>query len=336
MNTMAAHASELEIAKKNLTDAIGDNVKHYWANLKLWFKQKISKEEFDIEARRLLAQENVHIHNDFLLAILTRCQIIISTPEGTGPLQWQSGSASKPGKPKGKKKSSSRQKFDHRFQPQNPLSTAQPFSPREVGGDEDELRLSAHTLLLPTRSQLEARMMVTAFEMGLDNITDDAVSTMTYAVEHHLKDVLTAVITRRKAYRLRDGHFPYAFGSNVMPQPYLKNSLAAYHNVTEYPPPSASLPAGPPPQVSPDDAEQQAVHLLACSADSLPAPLPPINMFDLLEALQVHHGVMPSHTMYSLNMERILSRLWHPSHEELEQDHIHWQRLAAKDGVLVS
>lgn len=30
----------------------------YWANLKLWFKHKISKEEFDIEARRLLAQEN--------------------------------------------------------------------------------------------------------------------------------------------------------------------------------------------------------------------------------------------------------------------------------------
>ncbi|XP_030015268.1 transcriptional adapter 1 [Sphaeramia orbicularis] len=332
---MAAHASELEIAKKNLTDAIGDNVKHYWANLKLWFKQKISKEEFDIEARRLLAQENVHFHNDFLLAILTRCQIIVSTPEGA-PLQWQSGPASKPGKPKGKKKSSSRQKFDHRFQPQNPLTAAQPFSPREVGGEEEELRLSAHTLLLPTRGQLEARMMVTAFELGLDNITEDAVSTMIYAVEHHLKDVLTAVITRRKAYRLRDGHFPYAFGCDVTPQPYLKNSLAAYHSVTECPPPSASLPAGPPPQVSPDEAEQQAVHLLACSADSLPAPLPPISMFDLLEALQVHHGVMPSHTMYALNMERILSRLWHPSHEELEQDHVHRQRLAAKDGVLVS
>ncbi|XP_010795759.1 transcriptional adapter 1 [Notothenia coriiceps] len=236
MDAMAAHASELEIAKKNLTDAIGDNVKHYWANLKLWFKQKISKEEFDIEARRLLAQENVHIHNDFLLAILTRCQIIVSTPEGAGPLQWQGGSASKPGKPKGKKKCSSRQKFDHRFQPQNPLSAAQPFSPREVGGEEEELRLSAHTLLLPTRGQLEARMMVTAFELGLDNITEDAVSSMTHAVEF---------------------------------------------------------------------------------------------------LMQVHHGVMPSHTMYALNMERILSRLWHPSHEELEQDHVHRQRLAAKEGLLV-
>lgn len=138
--------------------------------------------------------------------------------DGTG----QGGPASKPGKPKGKKKCSSRQKFDvrmcswtflqrlyfsnehphtrykggtkctiwiflcllqHRFQPQNPLSAAQPFSPREVGGEEEELRLSAHTLLLPTRSQLEARMMVTAFELGLDNITDDAVSTMVHAVE---------------------------------------------------------------------------------------------------------------------------------------------------------
>ncbi|XP_004567225.1 transcriptional adapter 1 [Maylandia zebra] len=336
MNVMAAHASELEIAKKNLTDAIGDNVKHYWANLKLWFKQKISKEEFDIEARRLLAQENVHVHNDFLLAILTRCQIIVSTPEGAGSLQWQGSCASKPGKPKGNKKCSSRQKFDHRFQPQNPLSAAQPFSPREGGSEEEELRLSAHTLLLPTRGQLEARMMVTAFEVGLDNVTEDAISTMIYAVEHHLKDVLTAVIMRRKAYRLRDSRFPYAFGNDVTPQPYLKNSLAAYHSVADCPPQSASLPAGPPPQVSPDEAEQQAVHLLACSADSLPAPLPPISMFDLLEALQVHHGVMPSHTMYALNMERVLSRLWHPSHEELEQDHVHRQRIAAKEGVLVS
>uniref|UniRef100_A0A8C8HNY1 Transcriptional adapter 1 n=1 Tax=Oncorhynchus tshawytscha TaxID=74940 RepID=A0A8C8HNY1_ONCTS len=325
------------IEEENAAHERNKYVTGYWANLKLWFKQKISKEEFDIEARRLLAQDNVHVHNDFLLAILTRCQIIISTPEGAGSLQWAGGSASKPGKPaKGKKKFSSRQKFDHRFQPQNPLSAAQPFSPREAGGEEDELKLSAHTLLLPTRGQLEARMMVTAFELGLDNVMEDAVSTMIHAVENHLKDVLTAVVSRRKAYRLRDGHFPYAFGSHVTPQPYLKNSLAAYQIVTECPPPSASLPAGPPTQVSPDNTEQQAALLLACSGDSLPAPLPPISMFDLLEALQVHRGVMPSHTMYALNMERILSRLWHPSHEELEQDHVHRQRHAGKDGLLVS
>ncbi|XP_062850463.1 transcriptional adapter 1 [Trichomycterus rosablanca] len=333
---MAAHASELELAKKNLTDAIGDNIKHYWANLKLWFKQKISKEEFDVEARRLLGHDNIHVHNDFLLAILTRCQIIVSTPE-VGPLQWTGGSAAKPGKPKGKKKFSSvRQKFDHRFMPQNPLSGAHPFSPRELGAEEEEMKLSAHTLLLPTRGQLEARMMVAAFEMGLDNVSEDAVSSMVCALEVHLKDIITAVVSRRKAYRLRDGHFKHAFGSDVALRPYLKNSLAAYQTLTECPPSSASLPAGPPPQVSPDDAEQQAAFLLACSGSTAPAPLPPINMYDLLEALQVHRSAIPSHTVYALNMERIISRLWHPSHEELEQDNVHRQHLAAKEGLLIS
>lgn len=33
-------------------------LRRYWANLKLWFKQKISKEEFDLEAHRLLTQDN--------------------------------------------------------------------------------------------------------------------------------------------------------------------------------------------------------------------------------------------------------------------------------------
>lgn len=45
------------------------------------------------------------------------------------------------------------------------------------------MKLSAHTHLLPTRGQLEARMMVTAFEMGLDNVTEDAVSTVVSALE---------------------------------------------------------------------------------------------------------------------------------------------------------
>ncbi|XP_031244268.1 transcriptional adapter 1 isoform X3 [Mastomys coucha] len=283
---MATFVSELEAAKKNLSEALGDNVKQYWANLKLWFKQKISKEEFDLEAHRLLTQDNgtsspsppalqlvllvlmlFHSHNDFLLAILTRCQILVSTPEGAGSLPWTGGSAAKPGKPKGKKKLSSvRQKFDN-----------------------------------------------------------------------HLKDILTSVVSRRKAYRVRDGHFKYAFGSNVTPQPYLKNSVVAYNNLVEGPPafsaPCASQnPASHP---HPDDAEQQAAFLLACSGDTLPASLPPVNMYDLFEALQVHREVIPTHTVYALNIERIIMKLWHPNHEELQQDKVHRQRLAAKEGLLL-
>ena len=68
----------------------------------------------------------------------------------------------------------------------------------------------------------------------LKNIEGHWLSVGYFFLQHHLKDVLTAVVTRRKAYRLRDGHFPYAFGTEVTPRPYLQNSLAAYQSVSDW------------------------------------------------------------------------------------------------------
>ncbi|XP_027752380.1 transcriptional adapter 1 isoform X3 [Empidonax traillii] len=205
---MATYVSELEAAKKSLSEALGENVKQYWANLKLWFKQKISKEEFDLEARRLLTQDNVHSHNDFLLAILTRCQILVSAPEGAGSLPWPGGSATKPGKPKGKKKISSvRQKFDHRFQPQNPLSGAQQFVAKDPQEDDD-LKLCSHTMMLPTRGQLEGRMIVTAYEHGLDNVTEEAVTAVVFAVEAQV----SGLAVKRQDWVIPAGEAPVGLG----------------------------------------------------------------------------------------------------------------------------
>ncbi|MGH0157533.1 UNVERIFIED_CONTAM: hypothetical protein FKN15_044798 [Acipenser sinensis] len=325
---MASNISELEAAKKNLSEALGENI-----------KQALVCGVRFLHSALVCGVRFLHraLSSGVLSAFLAQSSGVLSvflaqSSEGAGSLPWAGGSACKLGKPKGKKKFSSvRQKFDHRFQSLNPLSAAQPLVSKDPPEEEEEVRLSAHTLLLPSRGQLEARMMVTAFELGLDNVSEDAVSTLVCAVEHHLKDILMAVISRRKAYRLRDGHFKYAFGSNITPQPYLKNSMGAYNSI----PDGASLPPGPPPQVSPDEAEQQAALLLACSGDRLPAAPPPVSMFDLLEALQIHREAVPSHTVYALNVERILARLWHPSHKELEQDHVHRQRLAAKEGLVL-
>ncbi|XP_053771072.1 transcriptional adapter 1 isoform X2 [Desmodus rotundus] len=222
------------------------------------------------------------------------------------------------------------------FQPQNPLSGAQQFVAKDPQ-DDDDLKLCSHTMMLPTRGQLEGRMIVTAYEHGLDNVTEEAVSAVVYAVENHLKDILASVVSRRKAYRLRDGHFKYAFGSNVTPQPYLKNSVVVYNSLIESPPAFSAPCAGqnPASHPHPDDAEQQAALLLACSGDTLPVSLPPVNMYDLFEALQVHREVIPTHTVYALNIERVITKLWHPNHEELQQDRVHRQRLAAKEGLLL-
>lgn len=198
-------------------------------------------------------------------------------------------------------------------------------------------------------------------------------------------------------------------------------------------PPAFSAPCAgqnPASHPHPDDAEQQAALLLACSGDTLPVSLPPVNMYDLFEALQVtflafcfpvwparcesyssqliqtlgpgvpanpcptppplapsfpfpnlgvswvlvssfgirwvlasrspvsvssvgavcgslsmtegalllpqvHREVIPTHTVYALNIERVITKLWHPNHEELQQDRVHRQRLAAKEGLLL-
>lgn len=47
--------------------------------------------------------------------IMLYIMYLFCTLDGTGPLQWPGGPSSKPGKPKGKKKCSSRQKFDVRL-----------------------------------------------------------------------------------------------------------------------------------------------------------------------------------------------------------------------------
>lgn len=51
-------------------------MKMYLVNLGEFFKCKATKEEFDLSARRLLNPEQVRLHNEFLLAMLTKCQAV--------------------------------------------------------------------------------------------------------------------------------------------------------------------------------------------------------------------------------------------------------------------
>ena len=41
---------------------------------------KITKEDFDAKAKGLLGESNVHLHNEFLFAILVKCQTGTAQP----------------------------------------------------------------------------------------------------------------------------------------------------------------------------------------------------------------------------------------------------------------
>ncbi|MBZ3891773.1 Transcriptional adapter 1 [Sciurus carolinensis] len=197
------------------------------------------------------------------------------------------GSTTKPGKPKVKKKLSFVRSLT-RFQSQNPLSGAQQFVAKD---SRMTMKLCSHMTMLPTCGQLEERMIMKAYEYGLDNVAADAISAMVYAMESHLKDILTSVVSRRKTHR-----------------------LVAYNSLIEGPPATSAPCAGQNPAVHLilDAVEQQVALLLACPGDTLPVPLPQLNMYDLLEALQVHREVIPIHAVYAFNIERIIMKLLAP------------------------
>lgn len=72
-------SENLNIARRKLNDVLDQKSTKYFAQMKLWFRMKLTKEEFDAEARKLLNSDQVRFHNEFLLALLNRVSGLAET-----------------------------------------------------------------------------------------------------------------------------------------------------------------------------------------------------------------------------------------------------------------
>ncbi|WAR30967.1 TADA1-like protein [Mya arenaria] len=243
---------DLITAKKNLAEVLGEEWKSYLFHLKQWFRMKIAKEEFDKEARKLLQAKTVHLHNEFLLAIFSKCHT---------------------------------------------LSASTKFAGREM--------------CLPDVSMLQGRLLVCAWEVGLTNI-DEAVASLI-----QLKNIISEMISRRAGYRMREKRFRYSFGEPA-PNPYTRYSQLLQDRTTNSEATTISSQGHhQPARRFPEDVtEGYRAQVLACGGQG-PEPRAPATLFNLLETLQTCKNVISSHSVYAPAMERIIHKLWHPSHEEL-------------------
>ncbi|KAF6021335.1 hypothetical protein EB796_020357 [Bugula neritina] len=71
--------ANLNVCRRRVQNVLKDKMKRYLALMGSWFRGKMSKEEFDSEARLLFTDNTVRVHNEFLLAMLNRCQSISTT-----------------------------------------------------------------------------------------------------------------------------------------------------------------------------------------------------------------------------------------------------------------
>lgn len=275
--------SDLDVAKKRLAEALKDSASKYWELMKNWCRRKIAKEEFDTKARSLLGDGNIQLHNEFLFAILVKCQLGIHSDSR---MTW--GSSHLP-RSTSRSKETSLDAFPTTV-PYGAMNTFQyhtPLSAQLPGRDLDTILLCSHEMLLPDPSTLHARMLLGAWECGLEGVSEEAAHFLLLALQCHLKNVITTCIAHCNTWRLREGCFRYAFGKGVVSRAQEGRS----HSVTE-------------------------AELLAQSTQNYSDP---ITLFDVRDALLMNRSSLPVHTVYACTMERILGGMWHPSREEEEQ-----------------
>lgn len=107
--------------------------------------------------------------------------------------------------------------------------------------------------------------MLAAWELGLEGADDDAADIIVVAVQNFLKNVISAVISQRKSYKMHGKHFKYDIGGDS-PNMWLRNTAKLYDpqsggrvNVDDGP--DALGPRCPP---TIDEMEQAAAFEIAC------------------------------------------------------------------------
>lgn len=268
-----------------------------------------------MEARKLFKSDKVHLHNEFLLAIISKCQSLSSSLIPTSPPLLSPRRLSE-GRHR-RRPASKRSTFQQRFEPVNPISCAVHATYK---GAEDTVFVSRE-LSLPDISMVHGRLLVSAWECGLKDVTDNAVKLVMKSVEHQLKNIIAHVISRRNGYKLREKRFKFAMGTEVA-NPYTRHRNMFHDSSVESEAtvisdkgnhiPSTKLPAD---YSVGHSAEQISGTMAGPRRDE-----GPITLYHLLEGLQSYKNAIPSHPICASAIERIIHKLWHPGHEELETE----------------
>ncbi|XP_065344835.1 transcriptional adapter 1-like [Cloeon dipterum] len=282
---MTTEFSESHLIRSKIIEIIGEETSNkYFALLKNWFRMKMSKEDFDFFARKLLPPEAARLHNHFLLSLLNQCQPLADSLRLSSPFTPSVRTRS-PEPPSGPFVTAEPAAFVREMRPTRALGTQAPL-PQQTPVHSD-----AH---LPDLGLMMGRLLVAGWDHGLQGARYDVALCLVEATRGLIKSVLESVVRLRGGHRLRDGK--YAFGLGTRPPALLPRQ------------------EGPPakrPRL--EEAEQQAAQELAASAPGQISARQPINLFDLYLALKVQPNVIPSTSIYARLVETIASKMQHSS-----------------------
>lgn len=317
-------STDLKEAKQRLVDRLGPNYDIYIQLLGKWFRGSISKDEFDKSAKQMIENNIVLEHNKFWLSFFHHCAN--STSSSISSQYSQMNDSTGTGY---NLKSREFEYGDKRMG--NTSESNLPFTDTNL-----LLNGGSKVRCLPNKVITHMKTFVIAWEMGLDSTNDNVSLYINLALQHFLKNIITELVCTKTAYRLRENRFKHAIGVKPM-NPYLNNSLKIYSTNLEYDPyqiESNKMNSSLVDTYAYNDSlfpsrlyEAQALYEFACSTATVDDKqlakrmklskldqdcednVKRLTMFHLLIAFLTNRTIIPSQSMYSLNLERIFSKL---------------------------
>lgn len=218
----------LNEARVQLESVVGEDLlKEYFAILRQWFllNSPVNKEEFDRQARKLLLnEEQIVAHNRFLRALLEKTSSDTSKITKTIDSEPPKNKSSKGETDRGK---TSKSKRGH-FQPMEFAECVQPQDISKIMPNDFSVRYAANELFMPDQAFFSVRIALAAWENGLQGAEGNVTDLMVTCCQTFVRNILTALISRKKGFKVRDGMFQYGFNQPI-PDPFLRN----YNNIVD-------------------------------------------------------------------------------------------------------
>ena len=166
-----------------------------------------------------------------------------------------------------------------------------PITAPSIESKVHQVRFCSRDNTLPDNGLVHGRMLVAAWDAGLERGCEDkAITLVLKATEQFLKQLILAIVTNRKGYRLRENKMVYSVGRPTL-NPWLRNSWTIHDSTSNSYATDISASSRPPHvpavPVSTQRAERDSAFYLACTAQQDTA-LRPISVLDVFQTLQVN------------------------------------------------
>ncbi|KAF6205463.1 hypothetical protein GE061_019636 [Apolygus lucorum] len=271
--------------RKKLLEALGDRAVEHRTLMRLWFAMKLSKEELDQVLARFLTPTQRQLHNQYVLALL----------KGTPKIEsWKKHPEC----------------YQAQFEPVDPIHCSV-IERLPIFSEQPPLMVHEGTLL--TTSMMLERLQYAAWEMELKSASQATAEFLCVATRHFLKDIITAIVGRRKGFRNKHNKFVSGVGTPQL-NPWLRNTPRG--KIDPFQPLRIDKKVAgylvPNPRPAREILEQSAAFEMAAS-DSNVETLEPISLTDLAVALKMHPSLVASNFVRTVNWERLYSKISHPT-----------------------